>query len=186
MEKIPIALNQNTEGLSNGADFNKSPQTYKKDRKTRYKWKITKAQNLNIAFEILLNDDRDIELIPIVVTKAFLEVVKEHLKPLELWVLNELVEKRHDKLNKRIEEIKSGADSDLYLEYHEYDPKDETVSCNHIGEPVYKHGDYVPNADLEEMESERDILFELHSELNDLIYFEPTKKELEFIGQAMA
>ena len=186
MHKNSIALNQKYGSLSNGADFNKSPETYKKDRKTRYKWKITKAQNLKIAFEILLNDDRDIELIPIVVTSAFLEVVKEHLKPLELWVLNELVEKRHDKLNKRIEEIKSGANPDLYLEYHKYDPKYETVSCNHVGEPVYKHGDYVPNAELEEMENEKDILFELHSELNDLIYFEPTKKELEVIGQAMA
>ena len=39
---------------------------YKKDRKTHYKWEIIKAENLKIAFEILLNDDRDIELIPII------------------------------------------------------------------------------------------------------------------------
>lgn len=186
MHKNSIALNQNTEALSNGADFHKSSEKYKKDRITHYRWEIIKAENLKIALEILLNNNREIQLIPIVDTDAFKEVVQKNFKPLELWILNDLIEKRHEKLDKQIKEIKSGADPDLYWDYHEYDRDYETVSCNHVGKPVYKYGDYVPNAQLAEMEGEREALFNLYSELNDLIYIEPSKKELEFIEQVLA
>ena len=186
MRKNSIALNQNTGALSNGADFKKSPEQYKRERIIHYRWEIIKAENLKIALEILLNNNREIELLPIVNTDAFIEVVQKNLKPLELWLLNDLIEKRHDKLDKRIKEIKVGDDLDLYYEYHEYDRNYENVSFNHVGKEVVKYGDYVPNAQLVEMEAEREALFNLYSELNDFVYIEPTQKELEFIGQVLA
>jgi hypothetical protein len=186
MRKNSIALNQNTEALSNGADFKKSSEQYKRERIIHYRWEIVKAENLKIALEILLNNNREIELLPIVNTDAFIEVVQKNLKPLELWLLNDLIEKRHDKLDKRIKEIKVGDDLDLYYEYHEYDRNHENVSFNHVGKEVVKYGDYVPNAQLVEMEAEREALFDLYSELNDFVYIEPTQKELEIIGQVLA
>ncbi len=153
--------------------------------KQGYEWKLKKAENLKLAYAMLINKKDKIELIPNFEQKVFLETISENLNAVELWLLADKVRAMYEALDSKINNITSCDDEDLYYEFHQYDPKFETVTCAYNGEPDYEYGAYLPTPELAEMQAENNLLYKLSCELNDLIAIEANETELEQLRQAL-
>jgi hypothetical protein len=156
-----------------------------KSIKQAYEWKIKKTENLRLAYAMLANKKDKIQLVPDFEQKPFLEAVNENLNPVELWLLTDKVQELNESLEQRIEEITSGDNGDLYSQFHQYDEKFETVTCGYNGEAETSYGAYMPTAELAEMETENEILFNLYLELVELTPLEPNREEIDTIRQAL-
>lgn len=153
--------------------------------KEAYKRRIKIMDNLKLVFAILTSRKEKIQLIPVFDQQAFLEAVSQELNYIEKFLLAQKVSQMFEALNQEINFITSGADPNLYYQYHKYDPDLEIVTCSYNGEPVYKYGGYVATSELSEMEAENKVLMKLSSELNDLLTIEPCQELINTTKQAL-
>jgi hypothetical protein len=137
-----------------------------------YNRKIKKAENLKIIYAILANKNYGVELIPNCDETAFLEAVMESLNFQEIRLLADTVYQMYEDLNERIHKIQSCDEADLYHQY--YTPAQKAVFWNWNGDPnAYIDSDLdQPNAELIQMEAERDILAALSDKLDCLTTIE--------------
>jgi hypothetical protein len=152
----------------------------KKQYQQYYGNKAKEEYNLYLAYMFLADREKEVEFIPKFNQREFIEAVSRILIPGDLKRLSDKVHEIAERVKDELDQIEDDPS------YHQPDPRHQCYTKNEFGSVDMDGGDWLPSAELLDLETESIVLSDLAHQLNAIVqerqeaqHAQPIKQTLE-------